>query len=95
MHVPKTDARDYLLDDFKQIVLCPLTHLSGRQSRGGVGYQENAEALLHPGSCDCVIDSVSDIDRFFCTLGFDPQNMSHSKQTGEDEGLVVLIGTEA
>jgi hypothetical protein len=83
MRVPKTDARDYLLDHFKQIVLCPFAHLPGRQGRGRVGYKEDAEAFLHPCRCDCVIDAVGDIDRFFRPLGFDPQETSHSKHTGE------------
>jgi hypothetical protein len=85
MRVPETDARDDLFDDFEQIILCALTHLSSRQGRGRVGHKEDAEAFLHPCRCECLIDPVGEIDRFFCPLGFDPQEKSHGKQTGEEK----------
>ncbi len=42
MRVPKTDARDDLLYDFKEVVLGAFTHLPGREGRRGMGYEQHA-----------------------------------------------------
>jgi len=76
--VAKPNRRNHLLDDLKQILLCPLSDFSGRQGSSRVRDEDGADTLLHLGLPDQRLKLVREIHYLFQATGVDAKHFSHA-----------------